>query len=197
MTSSSSAAARPASGSFATPPCGVSARAPVERVDLGQGTTGRFHGLLHSGGRYVVCDPRSATECAEENAIVRRIAAEAVEDTGGLFVTTPADDPDYADRSSRAAARPACRCRRSPSPRRSRREPRLNPGISRAFEVRTPRSTPGSCCGATPRSAREHGARILTYHWVTEILRDGDRVVGRGGAATTAAAARCASRPPS
>ena len=30
----------------------------VERVDLGQGTTGRFHGLLHSGGRYVVSDPR-------------------------------------------------------------------------------------------------------------------------------------------
>lgn len=36
----------------------------VERVDLGQGTTGRFHGLLHSGGRYVVSDPHSATECA-------------------------------------------------------------------------------------------------------------------------------------
>ena len=36
----------------------------VERVDLGQGTTGRFHGLLHSGGRYVTSDPRSATECA-------------------------------------------------------------------------------------------------------------------------------------
>ena len=30
--------------------------------------------------------------------ILRRIAAEAIEDTGGLFVTTPADDPDYADR---------------------------------------------------------------------------------------------------
>ena len=65
----------------------------LERVDLGQGTTGRFHGLLHSGGRYVTSDPQSATECAEENAVVRRIAAEAVEDTGGLFVTTPADDP--------------------------------------------------------------------------------------------------------
>ena len=37
----------------------------LERVDLGQGTTGRFHGLLHSGGRYVVSDPQSATECAE------------------------------------------------------------------------------------------------------------------------------------
>lgn len=54
----------------------------VERVDLGEGTTGRFHGLLHSGGRYVVSDPQSATECAEENAILCRIQASAVEDTG-------------------------------------------------------------------------------------------------------------------
>ena len=37
----------------------------LERADLGQGTTARFHGLLHSGGRYVVSDPQSATECAE------------------------------------------------------------------------------------------------------------------------------------
>uniref|UniRef100_UPI003120437D FAD-dependent oxidoreductase n=1 Tax=Brooklawnia sp. TaxID=2699740 RepID=UPI003120437D len=32
----------------------------VDRADLGQGTTGRYHGLLHSGGRYVVSDPHSA-----------------------------------------------------------------------------------------------------------------------------------------
>ena len=30
----------------------------VERGDLAEGTSGRFHGLLHSGGRYVVKDPR-------------------------------------------------------------------------------------------------------------------------------------------
>ena len=63
-----------------------------DRADLGQGTTGRYHGLLHSGGRYVVSDPHSATECAEENAIVTRIHASAVEATGGLFVSTPEDD---------------------------------------------------------------------------------------------------------
>lgn len=51
----------------------------VDRADLGQGTSGRFHGLLHSGGRYVVSDPHSATECARENAIVTRIHADAVE----------------------------------------------------------------------------------------------------------------------
>src|SRR5438552_15241346 len=70
----------------------------VERGDLATGTTGRFHGLLHSGGRYVVKDPRSASECMDENRVLRRIAADSVEDTGGFFVTTPWDDPDYSDR---------------------------------------------------------------------------------------------------
>ena len=32
----------------------------VERGDLAEGTSGRFHGLLHSGGRYVVKDAVSA-----------------------------------------------------------------------------------------------------------------------------------------
>ena len=32
----------------------------VERRDLTHGTTGRYHGLLHSGGRYVVKDRRIA-----------------------------------------------------------------------------------------------------------------------------------------
>src|SRR3954453_3313159 len=45
----------------------------IERGDLATGTTGRFHGLLHSGGRYVVKDPVAARECVVENPIVRRI----------------------------------------------------------------------------------------------------------------------------
>lgn len=36
----------------------------VEREDLASGTTGKNHGILHSGARYVVADPPSATECA-------------------------------------------------------------------------------------------------------------------------------------
>ena len=64
----------------------------VDRADIAQGTSGRFHGLLHSGGRYIASDPESATECAEENEIVKRINANAVEATGGLFVVTAQDD---------------------------------------------------------------------------------------------------------
>src|SRR5881409_3938619 len=70
----------------------------VDKGDLAHGTTGRFHGLLHSGGRYVVKDPVSAQECITENRVLRRIAADCIEDTGGLFVTTPFDDPAFGDR---------------------------------------------------------------------------------------------------
>ncbi len=82
----------------------------LDRADMAQGTSGRYHGLLHSGGRYIASDPESATECAEENAIVSRINADAVEKTGGLFVTTSADDEEYADlflERARAAHVPA------------------------------------------------------------------------------------------
>src|SRR5512139_1858326 len=70
----------------------------IERRDLAHGTTGRYHGLLHSGGRYVVKDPQAARECYEENLILRRIMPHCIEDTGGFFVLTPWDDPAYAPR---------------------------------------------------------------------------------------------------
>ncbi len=44
----------------------------IERADLTDGTSGRYHGLLHSGGRYAVRDPESARECIDENRILRR-----------------------------------------------------------------------------------------------------------------------------
>src|ERR1700753_3764129 len=69
----------------------------ADRGDLAEGTSGRFHGWVHSGGRYAVKDPKAAEECIGENRILRRIAADCIEDTGGFFVTTPFDDPAYAD----------------------------------------------------------------------------------------------------
>ena len=43
----------------------------IERDDLGYGTSSRYHGLLHSGGRYAVKDAEAARECIEENTILR------------------------------------------------------------------------------------------------------------------------------
>ena len=70
----------------------------ADRGDLATGTSGRFHGLLHSGGRYAVKDPDAAKECAHENGIIRRVAADASRTPAGSSSRRPFDDPDYADR---------------------------------------------------------------------------------------------------
>jgi glycerol-3-phosphate dehydrogenase len=67
-----------------------------ERGELLSGTTGRHHGLLHSGARYAVNDPTAAVECIEENRILRNIVPEALEQNDGLFVAL--DDEDLAFR---------------------------------------------------------------------------------------------------
>src|SRR3990172_8169255 len=107
----------------------------VEKGGLAHGTSGRYHGLLHSGGRYVLRDPQSARECAAENALLRRLIPSAIENTGGLFVATPADPPDYADQF--AAACTACHVSavEISTATALEREPLLNPNIVRAFRV--------------------------------------------------------------
>src|SRR5919201_5231902 len=107
----------------------------VDRADLAEGTSGRFHGLLHSGGRYVVKDPRAAEECIAENRILREIAADCIEDTGGLFVTTPSDDPDYADRFAEGCQATGVDCEEIDVAQALRQEPRLNPPITRATSI--------------------------------------------------------------
>ena len=148
----------------------------VDRADLGQGTTGRYHGLLHSGGRYVVSDPRSATECAEENAILTRIQADAIETTGGLFVVTPEDPLEFSDLFLLGAEKTGVPCREITVAEALRREPRLNPGIQRAFEVQDGSVDGWQLVWGAANSAKHYGAHILTYHRVTSIVRDGDGV---------------------
>ena len=150
----------------------------ADRADLAEGTSGRFHGLLHSGGRYVVKDPVAAEECVAENAILRRVIPDCIEDTGGLFVTTPDDDPEYGDRfmaGCRAADLPAEEIGVDEA---LRMEPRLNPGILRAFTVPDAAIDAWKTVWSLARGAAAHGARILTYHRVVDLLVEGDAVVG-------------------
>lgn len=150
----------------------------ADRADLATGTTGRYHGLLHSGGRYVVRDPGSARECAAENAVLRRIASDCVEDTGGLFVSTPLDDPGYADRFLAGCAAAGVGVEEITPAAALRREPRLNPAIRRAFAVADASLDSWKLVWACARAAQALGTRILTYHPVTALTRAGDRVVG-------------------
>lgn len=150
----------------------------VERGDLASGTTGRYHGLLHSGGRYVTKDPVSARDCARENSILRRILPGCIEDTGGFFVVTPWDDPAYAERFVAGCRAHGVPCEDLPVREALRREPRLNPRISRAFAVLDGAADSFLSVGVNIASAREYGAEALTYHRVLRLLREGDRIGG-------------------
>lgn len=148
----------------------------VERYDIAQGTSGRFHGLLHSGGRYIASDPESATECAEENLIVKKINANAVEDTGGLFVVTSQDDEEYADKFLERAAAAKVPAQEISVAEALKREPRLDPKLKRAFEVLDGSVDGWQMVWGAIRSAQAYGAHVLTYHKVTNIEREGDAV---------------------
>jgi glycerol-3-phosphate dehydrogenase len=151
----------------------------VEKRDLTHGTTGRYHGLLHSGGRYVVKDPHSASECIAENRILRKTHAHCIEDTGGFFVATPEDDGDYPDQFRAACQHIGIPCEEISIAHARKREPLMNPRAARVFGVPDGAADSFQATHSTAQAARQAGARILNYHEVTQLLRDGDqRVVG-------------------
>jgi len=154
----------------------------VEKRDLTHGTTGRYHGLLHSGGRYAVKDPPSAAECIAENRILRRTHAHCIEDTGGFFVVTPEDDNDYPDQFYAACQRLGIPCEEISVAAALKREPLMNPQARRVFVVPDGAADSFQATHSTAQAAQRAGATILTYHEVKQLLVEGGegnrRVVG-------------------
>ncbi len=149
----------------------------IEQSDIGQGTSGRHHGLLHSGGRYALSDPVSARDCASENRILRKIAAHTIEDTGGLFVATPADPVDYPDRWFSACSQLDIPAEEISLSAMLEREPLLNPRISRSFLVQDASIDSFDLAHLLVNGIREHGGVVLLRHRLESILRHQDRVV--------------------
>ena len=150
----------------------------VDRSDLGEGTSGRFHGLLHSGGRYVVKDPRAAAECMHENRILRRIAGHCIEDTGGLFVSLSAEDSEYGDRFAAGCVEAGIPVEEIEPAEALRREPRLHPGIQRAFAVPDASVDGWRLLWGCADDVERRGGTILTYHEVEGLVVEGNRVCG-------------------
>jgi len=146
----------------------------VEKRDLTHGTTGRYHGLLHSGGRYVVKDPQSARECIAENMILRRTHTHCLEETGGFFVVTPEDEGDFPDRFVAGCAETGVPCNEISVAEALRREPLLNPRVSRVFEVPDGAADSFLATHATAQAARIAGAQVLVYHEVVGLLTEGE-----------------------
>jgi glycerol-3-phosphate dehydrogenase len=150
----------------------------IEQFDLAHGTTSRFHGLLHSGARYAVNDPDSARECIQENKILRKVAKTCIEETAGMFVQLPEDDPKYVELWLIACKEAGIPVTEIPVKQVLELEPNLAKNIRRAFVVPDAAIDGFRLVWANAASAKAKGARIYTYTKLEEMKINDGKVVG-------------------
>jgi glycerol-3-phosphate dehydrogenase len=134
-----------------------------ERQLPAAGATGRCHGLLHSGARYAVRDPKAAAECASESLILKRIAAHCVKDTGGFALALTEADAAYVEKLL-----PACRSTGVWMEETSAAES-PNQGALRSIRTRDAAVDPFLLTLSNLYDARQHGAEILCGRSIAQI----------------------------
>jgi len=173
----------------------------LEQAGLASGTSGAFHGLLHSGARYAGSDPQTAAECLAENRVLKRVAREFVSQTGGIFARLERDEPAWEKRwldgCRQAGLRPA-RIRREAL---LAEEPRLSPDLVSAYRVPDASVDGFGLLWSMLWSAASAGARVYFRARVVGFLTDeagvrGVRVVSLGGSEDAAARAATQTRRP-
>lgn len=150
----------------------------VEKGDLVNGTSARFHGLLHSGARYAVVDPVSARDCLQENLIQKKVAPHCIQDTGGVFIQIEGDDSAYVGQWLRACQEAGIPAREINCKSFLAGEPNLSRDVKRVFSVPDAAVDGFAMVQANIQSAISHGARVLTYTQVTGIKVVAGRVSG-------------------
>lgn len=150
----------------------------VEQNDWSNGTSGRYHGLLHSGGRYVVRDPESARECIVENYVLRHIAPHTIEDTGGLFVAVPGDPQEYVAPFVEGCAAAKIPIQELSISEARRRVPALNPHAERVFAIPDASCDSFDLIHSFVAAAKAYGVRTLNYHRVTAFEMANHAVIG-------------------
>jgi glycerol-3-phosphate dehydrogenase len=132
----------------------------VDRSGLGSGTSGRSHGLLHSGARYAESDPAGAAECIEENEILKDVAGACVRETGGLFVELAADDPAYFDEKQAACEDAGIPTTTMDADEVRERVPDLSADVERAMAVPDGVVYPSRLVAANAAAVEEAGGSV-------------------------------------
>jgi glycerol-3-phosphate dehydrogenase len=135
----------------------------VERGPLAAGTTGRSHGVLHSGARYAETDPDDAADCLSENRILREIAGGCLTETGGYFLGLDGDDPAYFERKRAACADLGMAVETLDGDELRERVPEASPTVERALAVPDGVVSPTRLVVANAVAARATGATIHTH----------------------------------
>lgn len=143
-----------------------------ERGELSAGTSGRTHGLLHSGGRYCVEDIEAGRECIQENRILRKIARQCIEFNGGLFIALTDSDVAYGDQFAKGAVECDIDIEELTPSQALKLEPNINPGLLRAFRVPDGAFDPLRLALAFAATAKRFGAKFHPYCEVKKLLQE-------------------------
>jgi len=150
----------------------------LEKKDLANGATGRCHGLLHSGGRYVVKDADAAKECISENMILKKVAAACVHDVGGMFVHVRGDDPHYVEQWVAGCKRVGIPIKELSRDEALSLEPNLPADILKAYTCPDGHIDVFQLTLANIESAVSKGATFRAYSEVVGIEIENHRVRG-------------------
>ncbi len=148
----------------------------AERGGLGSGTSGRSHGLLHSGARYAEADRVGAEECIEENQVLRSVAGECIRDTGGLFVQLADDDPAYFEEKLAACEEIGIDTTVIDGDAARDLVPELSSDVERAMRVPDAVIYPSRLVAANAADAEDHGGEVLPHAPLEDLRVEGDRV---------------------
>jgi glycerol-3-phosphate dehydrogenase len=149
----------------------------AERFDVNAGASGANHGLLHSGARYVSNDATAAQECQEEGALLKRLAAGCIEDTGGLFVAIQGDDDNFVADFPGLCAQSGIEARRISTEEAREMEPVLSDKMVAAYQVPDASIDPFKLTLENILQARTLGSTLLRHSEVNGFTIENKRIV--------------------
>jgi glycerol-3-phosphate dehydrogenase len=149
----------------------------VERDDINAGASGRNHGLLHSGARYVANDAEAAAQCQTEGSLLKHLAPQCVDDTGGYFVAVAGDDETYVADFPSLCARAGITTGAVDVADARHLEPALSGQTIAVYAVNDASVDPFKLSFEMMADAKSKGARLLRRTAVVDFARTGARLI--------------------
>lgn len=150
----------------------------IEKGNIIGGTSGRFHGMLHSGARYAMNDVKAAQESIIDNKVISEIAPFCIENTGGLFVALNEEDLSFQGKFE-----DGCKQSNIPIEQLSiesvlKEEPFLNNSVKAAYRVPDKVINSFRFITSLLLTSKKESAKVLLNTEVVEFIKEGNNVNG-------------------
>jgi len=148
----------------------------AEKHDINAGASGANHGLLHSGARYVSSDAHSAEECHRESALLKKLAPDCIEDTGGLFIAVEGDEESYIADFPHLCTQSHIPVKELDVKDALEMEPALSANTVAAFQVNDASVDPFKLSMENIHQAQSLGCRLMRHSQVTGFQIKAQRI---------------------